>query len=128
MTQTSYTLDHVAASDGQHRNVVDSIHLNVETAAGIGFGKVVSAGAAEDGCVLGGTSPRGVTMRTSKAGVNDANATGYAQYDIADVARQGEVWGAVSGAVALTDSVAYINASGLFTAAFQVSICSKSDP
>lgn len=91
--------------------VVESESRLVETAAGIGFGRAVSAGAAEKGAIIGGTaagflgcSIRDMTLVT-KAG---QTADIYQRYDNMGVLNKGDIWvvsvnGNALNAVALID-------------------------
>jgi hypothetical protein len=70
----------------------------VETAAGIGFGLVVSRGTDKDKQIgVGGAVPFGITLRGHEYG-NDGADEAYDLYDMAPVLRSGYVW------VYLTDS------------------------
>lgn len=119
MPQLSYNLDHTAAAPGQlvdKQSPVMRELLIVETAAGIAAGLAVSYGTAANQAVIGGTAFAGVSMRSSRPGDATTNAEENEQYEPIEVMTHGKVYVTVSGSVAHTDSVAYINASGLFTA------------
>jgi hypothetical protein len=70
----------------------------IETAAGIGFGLAVSQGTNDDGCVIGGSAPVGVTRADptlARADLAPATSPGidiYRQYDNAGVLTMGDIW------------------------------------
>lgn len=119
MPQLGYSLDHTAAAPGQlvdKQSPVARELLVVETAAGIAAGRAVSYGTAANQAVIGGTAFAGVAMRSSRPGDSATNAEENEQYEPVEVVTLGKVYVTVSGSVAHTDAVAYINASGIFTA------------
>ena len=73
----------------------------------INFGRVVSQGAADSGCVIGGANAIGITI-TDKTQRGDL----YAQNETAAVMRQGSVWVVATEAVNAGDAVAYDPATG----------------
>jgi len=119
MAQTSYSLDHTAAADGMpadHQSPVVAEDLNVETAAGIAPGRVVSYGTAADGAVVGGSDVAGVLQRNTAPSKASGNVPLVSQYERGTVMKLGYIWAKVSGAVTLTDSVAYNTTTGLLVA------------
>ena len=119
MPQLSYSLDHTPAAPGTLGDAQSPImreRLNVETAAGIPMGRAVSYGTAADGAVIGGTAFAGVSMRTSAPGNASTNAAEAAQYEPVELVQVGSVNVTVSGSVTHASAVAYINATGIFTA------------
>jgi len=88
----------------------------VETAAGIGFGLAVSQGTNDDGCVIGGSAPVGVT-RADQTLPQAAGTTvdKYAQYDNAGVLTKGDIWVFAYASVSpATASVVFEAATGKF--------------
>lgn len=81
----------------------------VENAA-VAFGLAVGAGSADGSCRLGGTGFLGITV-ADKSRDED-------EYDIGEVAaviRKGTIWVAVGVAVADTDAVYFVAATGVIT-------------
>lgn len=81
----------------------------VETAA-VAFGLAVGAGTADGSCKLGGTGFLGITV-ADKSRDED-------EYDVGEVAavmRKGTVWVSVGVAVADTDAVYFVAATGVIT-------------
>lgn len=116
--QTVYNETMAAARAGARANMepVDLISRTVETAAGIGFGKVVQQGTADKGCssVLTGMTAQtylGVTMR--ERGVRPETPNAFAQYESALIMRKGVIWVEVAVAIATTDIVTVTLASGV---------------
>ena len=75
----------------------------------INFGRVVSQGAADSGCVIGGTNAIGITItdRTQRGDL-------YAQGETAAVMRAGSVWVVAQVAVSAGDAVVYNDTDGTF--------------
>lgn len=118
--QTIYNENIGAARAGMIANEepVTLISRTVETAAGIGFGKVVQQGVADDGCISDlATSAMtvqtyiGVTVRERSVRPETPNL--FAQYESARVMRKGVIWVDVAVAVAPTDIVTVTLASGV---------------
>jgi hypothetical protein len=119
MAQTSYSLDHTEAADGMpadEQSPIIAEDLNVETAAGIAPGRVVSYGTAADGAILGGSNVAGVMQRNTAPSQASGNVPLISQYERGTVTKMGNIWAKVSGAVALTDTVAYNTTTGVLTA------------
>lgn len=102
--QDTYSNTMRAAVAGQRANMepVDLISRDVETVAGIGFGKVVQQGAADKGCksdLTGMTAQTflGITMR--ERGVTAENPNGWGQRESALIMRKGAIWVEVGEAV-----------------------------
>ena len=69
----------------------------VETAAGIGFGKVVSRGTDHQTQVaLGGASPFGIAFRSHEYGNDSTDDEDYDQYDAIPVFRSGYIWATIA--------------------------------
>lgn len=102
--QSTYNETISAARAGMRANMepVDLISRTVETAAGIGFGKVVQQGTADKGCssVLTGMTAQtylGITVR--ERGVRPETPNAFAQYESALIMRKGVIWVEVGEAV-----------------------------
>lgn len=65
------------------------------------FGRVVSGGQSDEGCILGGTRPIGVAVKDRE------RPEGYSKGDTAGIARRGLVEVSVSQAVSAGDAVSY---------------------
>lgn len=110
--QTAYTEGQPIGAAGQvasqHRHIADS--LVVETEAGIGFGLVVSPGAAARGIVIGGSAPFAVTVRD----VTKPNTDGdkYIETALAAGLCEGDIWVLPVDAVAPGDPVRYNPTTG----------------
>lgn len=92
-TQTTYGDNIAAAVAGLVANMVPAtfISRNVETAAGIGFGKPVAQGAEDYGCILFASGTvLGITAleRDTAAETPDV----FAEYDSARVMTKGTIW------------------------------------
>lgn len=116
--QTVYneTIDAARAGARANMEPVDLISRTVETAAGVGFGKVVQQGTLDKGCssVLTGMTAQtylGVTMR--ERGVRPETPNAFAQYESALIMRKGVIWVEVAVAIATTDIVTVTLASGV---------------
>lgn len=109
--QTTYSENIRAAVEGMIADMQAEINLvsrTVETAAGIGFGKVVDQGTADRGTVVAGAStdkPIGFTVR--ERSVDPASPNAFAQYDSARIMTKGVIWVTVddAGGVAAGDDV-----------------------
>lgn len=115
MAQTSYSLDHDAATpgqlvDGQSPIMTDT--KTVETAAGIGMGLVVSQGTADGGCVVGGTNVLGITYRNSQAGDATTYAAEAGYQREADLLVMGRVWVTTYDTVTVTTAPLYNTTTG----------------
>ena len=116
--QSTYNETMDAARAGMRANMepVDLISRTVETAAGVGFGKVVQQGTADKGCKsdLSGMTAQtylGITMRERGARPETPNA--FAQYESALIMRKGVIWVEVAVAVTPADIVTVTLASGV---------------
>lgn len=91
--QTTYTLNPGIAYDGlvADMNSATIITRQVETAAGIAFGRVVSRGTSDTQCVVGGDGTGlGVTVRTlDREGAQTTGAVQYDQYTDAAIMTSG---------------------------------------
>lgn len=116
--QSTYNETMDAARAGMRANMepVDLISRTVETAAGVGFGKVVQQGTADKGCKsdLSGMTAQtylGITMR--ERGVRPETPNAFAQYESALIMRKGVIWVEVAVAVTPADIVTVTLASGV---------------
>ncbi|MFY0735625.1 structural cement protein Gp24 [Aurantimonas sp. NFXS3] len=116
--QSTYNETMDAARAGMRANMepVDLISRTVETAAGVGFGKVVQQGTADKGCksdLTGMTAQTyvGITMR--ERGVRPETPNAFAQYESALIMRKGVIWVEVAVAVTPADIVTVTLASGV---------------
>lgn len=112
--QTTYNAQHARWVEGMVLNSESSnvISRIVESAAGIGFGKVACQGAADNGVIVPAASKayRGITvLDPTQAG--DA----YAQYATAAVMTKGVIVAQASVAVAVGDPVYFVPATGVLT-------------
>lgn len=94
-------------AEGQ--TVKDVASKAVENAA-VGFGLAVGAGTADGSCRLGGTGYLGITV-ADKTRAEDEYQIG----EMAGVMRKGTVWVNVPVAVADTDTVYFVAATGVIT-------------
>jgi hypothetical protein len=112
--QTAYASRIAPAFEGMVANSEphDIVSKQVESAAGIGFGKVALQGAADDGIIVSQAGGKFV-------GITEAShaepADSYAQYRTAPVLRKGVIWVLASVAVAPGDLVYYVPATGVLT-------------
>lgn len=117
VAQSTYLATAPVGLEGAPANMTnyDVDTLNVETAAGIAFGKVVGQGTADKGGVLGGALAlfRGISVR-DPANVNTASADKYPQYAEMGVANEGDWFVKPSVAVSPTDPVHYDVTTGIF--------------
>lgn len=118
--QSTYTETMRAAVAGMIANEepVKLISRNVETAAGIGFGKVVQQGVDVDGCIsdlntsaMTAQTYLGVTVR--ERSVRPETPDLFAQYESARIMREGVIWVPVAVAVAPSDIVTVTLATGV---------------
>src|SRR5262252_2370222 len=87
----------------------------VETAAGIGFGLAVSQGTNDDGCVIGGSAPVGVTCGDATLPQAVGLTTDkYSQYDVAGVLTKGDIWVNCYASVTPATAVVFEAATGKF--------------
>jgi hypothetical protein len=113
--QTTYAARHLPAYEGMIANSEDHtiVSKQVETAAGIGFGKVACQGSADDGIVIAAaTKFLGLTEAAHNAGVVGGTVDLYAQYETIPVMTKGVMWVMASEAVAPGDPVYYTAAGG----------------
>jgi hypothetical protein len=103
--------------------------LQVETAAGIGFGRAVSQGTGDTGCILGGSAFLGITVRDvtlDRLPIDPLAAVGtllavdtYAQRQNAAVMSRGHIWVKAGGGgdtgVKAGDALFYDTTSGTFS-------------
>lgn len=116
--QTSYSIKQAIAYAGliYAQAPKDIISRAVETAAGVGFGVVVSRGTDPDKeCVLGGTSDiLGVTVRSlDREGVANTGAIKYNQYETAGIMRDGYIWAVCPSGCVPGDAVNFVEATGV---------------
>jgi hypothetical protein len=96
--QTTYSLIGPKGYEGQIADTREGhrkISRAIETAAGVGFGLVVSRGTDKNKqAVIGGTDPLGITIRdlTKEGTVEGANTGKYEQYDNASISENGPIW------------------------------------
>lgn len=112
--QTSYQENIAKGYEGQVANETDfDIDTKkVETVAGIAFGRAVSRGTDDKGCVLGGADFIGVTVRDQTQPVQ--NDDKYTQYDLAGILRKGDIWLKPSEGVTDGAQVYYDTTTGRF--------------
>ncbi len=115
--QTAYSDRMAVAFEGMIANEEPNVLVsrNVETSAGIGFGKIVKQGASDtdiDVMEAGDAAAYGVTVRDQSTDPATPNA--YAQNDEALVMRQGVLWVTVTdaGGVAAGDDVWVLLSNG----------------
>lgn len=115
--QTDYNANLAPAVAGAQATMIPAtiISRNVETEAGIGFGKAVAQGDADKGVVLVSATASdivGITLLDrSAAGEGDT----FRQGDSARVMTKGDVWVEAAVAVNAGDAVYVVPASGAFT-------------
>jgi hypothetical protein len=84
-----------------------------ETAAGIDFGKIVSKGSSDGGCIIGGSAPIGVALRDHGQGMSEASVGKYLQKSMVSVLDKDFVWlETVSTSGAYRAKVYYDTATG----------------
>lgn len=118
--QTTYNATQAAAVEGAQATMIPAtiISRNVETAAGIGFGRAVAQGAADKGIVLLSATDSdfvGITLLDRSAAGTPTNPDGFPQRSSARVMTKGDVWVVASVAVAAGDAVYVVPATGAFT-------------
>jgi hypothetical protein len=111
--QTSYSLTQSAAYDGLLADINPKtvISRDVETAAGITFGKVVSRGTADSQVVLGGDGTGlGIAVRDlAQEGAQGTGVIKYDQYEAAAILVEGYCWVAINTASASPGSALFYN-------------------
>lgn len=116
--QTTYGAQIVPAYEGMIANTEDQTvkSMQVETAAGIGFGKVVVQGTQDDQARISeATKPfRGISVSGHFGGLDSLQEL-WAQYQTMPVLIQGVVWVVASVAVAVGDPAYYVPATGALT-------------
>lgn len=120
--QTTYLQTIAPAYEGMIADSRDQtiLSLQLESAAGVGFGKVVVKGTADRQVRVSEASRafRGITVATHFAGFA-AGAQGtkdtYDQYETLPVLVLGPIWVMASVAVAVGDLVYYVPATGVLT-------------
>jgi hypothetical protein len=120
--QTTYLQTIAPAYEGMIADSRDQsvISMQVETAGGIGFGKVAVQGTADKQIRVSaaGRAFRGITVATHFAGFTAGTAgtkDAYDQYETAPVLEKGPIWVMASVAVAVGDPVYYVPATGVLT-------------
>lgn len=117
--QSSYSENIRPALEGMIANTEPNklISRNVETAAGIGFGKVVQQGADADGCIsdlntsaMTAQTFLGITVRERSVRPETPNL--FAQYESARIMREGVIWVTTAATVAPSDIVTVTLATG----------------
>jgi len=123
-TQTSYSERIAPPMPGVIAGNMDNARIATgicETAApGIPFGRAISQGVLSDqGRLLGGvlTAFRGISVRdiTLRGDVATANLDKYQPLNNMGCLESGEIWVEPAVAVAVTDPVHYVQATGIFT-------------
>ncbi|MBI5111854.1 MAG: DUF2190 family protein [Rhodovulum sp.] len=115
--QSSYAATHAAAVEGMVANSEPAVIVSrlVETAAGIGFGKIAQRGTADNQIKVSSASPKylGITvLDPTQAG---ATVDTYPQGSVAAVMTKGVIWVQATVAVAAGDPVYFVPATGAFT-------------
>lgn len=117
--QTTYNQYHAIAYEGLVADSRDQTVESrvVETAAGIGFGKVTVQGVADNQVrVAEVTRPFvGITIATNAPVESVSPSDLYPQYANVPVMRKGSIWVTASVAVAVGDPVYYVPATGVLT-------------
>lgn len=120
--QTTFAQSLAPAYEGMIGDSRDQtvLSLNVESAAGIGFGKVAVKGTADRQIRVAeaGRAFRGVTVATHFAGFTPGQQGPvdlYHQYETVPVLIVGPIWVMASVAVAVGDPVYFVPATGVFT-------------
>lgn len=115
--QTTYAATHARWVEGMVPDMRPSVDLTrvVETPAGIGFGKVVQRGTADNQAKVSSASPKylGITLLDNTQ--NGATADVYPQYANCVVRQKGPVVVQASVAVAQGDDVYFVPATGVLT-------------
>jgi hypothetical protein len=93
----------------------------VETAAGLPFGRAVSQGVTERGCIIGGSAYVGISradITIARADVTPALTVDvYPQYDNAGILTMGDLWVLVAAAVVAGNGVHFSATDGKLSAA-----------
>jgi hypothetical protein len=117
--QTTYSQYHATAYEGMVADSRDQVVESriVETAAGIGFGKVTVQGATDNQVrVAEVTRPFvGISIATNFLPETVLPADLYPQYSNIPILRKGPIWVTASVAVAPGDPVYYVPATGVLT-------------
>lgn len=119
--QTEYRDIQPAATLGAQATMIPAtiVSRNVETAAGIGFGRAVAQGAADKGIVLAGagaTKIVGITLLDRSATGSATTPDAFRQRESARVLTKGDIWVTAAIAVAAGDPV-YVTGAGALTSA-----------
>lgn len=118
--QSSYSQTMRPAVEGMIANTEPTklISRNVETVAGIGFGKVVQQGADADGCIsdlntsaMTAQTYLGITVRERSVRPETPNL--FARYESARIMREGVIWVLAGAAVSPSDIVTVTLATGV---------------
>src|SRR3954468_18038651 len=116
--QTTYGAQIAPAYEGMIANTEDQTvkSMQVETAAGIGFGKVVVQGTQDDQArIAEAVKPfRGISVAGHFGGLDSLQEL-WSQYQTMPVLIQGVIWVVASLAVAVGDPVYYVPATGALT-------------
>lgn len=116
--QTTYAQYHAPSFEGMIADSRDqSVESRiVETAAGIGFGKVCVKGTLDDQVRTAVAAAFvGISVATNMPAENFAPADLYPQYSNIPVLRKGAIWVTASVAVAVEDPVYFVPATGVLT-------------
>lgn len=108
-TYTTQTRLGYAGMIAESQMVRDVASKAVENAV-VPFGRAVGAGTADGSCRLGGTGYLGITVADKTRAADQ-----YAIGEMAGVMRKGTIWVSVAVAVADTDTVYFIPATGVIT-------------
>jgi len=115
--QTSYAQTILPAVEGMIANSEphNIISRQLESAAGIGFGKVCVQGTADEQIRVSETVRkfRGITVMSHNASRGIADS--YEQYETVPVLERGTIWVMASVAVAVGDPAYYVPATGVIT-------------
>lgn len=124
--QTSYTETMRPAVAGMIANEEPNVLISrtIESAGGVGFGKIVQQGASDNGCVsdLDTTDMDefrylGITVRERSINPENTNGDQFAQRDSVRIMRKGVIWVAVAGAVTAGTDVTVTLATGVLGSA-----------
>lgn len=119
--QTTYGRTIAPAYEGMIADSRDHtiVSHNVETAAGIGFGKVVCQGAADRGAVVAAATKflglSEAAHHTVGGTLSGGTVDKWAQYETIPVMTEGAMWVLASEAVAPGDPVYYTAATGVLS-------------
>ena len=123
--QTSYRPQIAPAVEGMPVDIggYEDISRIVETAAGVTFGKAVSQGAADRGCILGGANFIGISLRDVTLGLAPVNPLldvgpaldTYGQLTNASIRTRGRVWVKAGAVVSAGQALFYDTTSGAFS-------------